>query len=205
MSPIAHSRLGPGSFTLDELAIAAPAGSVDDAFRQCYKALGMDYPKFHKMDPAAKLAVLVAEPVLRVARERGADLSGGTAMLVLSRSGSSASDMEHWQVRQSTGLAGPAIFVYTLPNIGAGEITIRHGMHGPSLCLMTDAPDDPAGPQAAAMLLRDPGVRWLVCVWADIFADRFDAQAALHDRGPANQAHPTTLFPSTTGPWTPKP
>ncbi len=199
MKPLAHSRLEPGVFTLDGTPIAAPKGTPDEALRTCYQALAMDYPKFHKMDPLAKLAVLVAEPVLRVARERGADLAGSTAVLALGSSGCLASDVEHWRVRQATGLASPAVFVYTLPNIGVGELTIRHGMHGPSLCLMTEEPDTAEARMAARLLRRDPRVRWLVCLWTDIFADRFEARAVLY--GPedpwTDPAHPTALFPST--------
>ncbi|HQW86847.1 MAG TPA: hypothetical protein PLH93_06665 [Flavobacteriales bacterium] len=199
MTPIAHSRLSPGVFTLNGTLLAAPSAPPVEALRAAYQALAMDYPKFHKMDLAAKLTVLVAEPVLRVARDRGADLAEGTAVLALSRSGSGSSDVEHWRVRQDTGLASPAVFVYTLPNIGVGELTIRHGIHGPSLCLMTDGPHSAESVMAARLLRRDPRVRWLVCLWSDIFAARFEAQAVLFgpDDDPTNQADPTTLFPST--------
>lgn len=199
MTPIAHSRLSSGAFTLDGALLAAPSGAPDEALRAAYQALAMDYPKFHKMDRAAKLAVLVAEPVLRVARDRGADLAEGTAVLALSRSGSGSSDVEHWRVRQDTGLASPAVFVYTLPNIGVGELTIRHGIHGPSLCLMTDGPDSVDSVRAALLLRKAPRVRWLVCLWSDIFAAHFEAQAVLFgpDEGLTNQADATTLFPST--------
>lgn len=199
MKPIAHSRFSSGVFTLDGTVLATPTGTPDEALRTAYQAMAMDYPKFHKMDRAAKLAVLVAEPVLRVARERGADLAEATAVLALSRSGSGSSDVDHWRVRQDTGLASPAVFVYTLPNIGVGEITIRHGIHGPSLCLMTEGPDSPESVMAARLLRRDPRVRWLVCLWSDIFADHFEAQAVLFgpDNDLPNQADATTLFPST--------
>ena len=199
MTPIAHSRLSPGVFTLDATLLAAPSGPPVEALRAAYQALAMDYPKFHKMDLAAKLAVLVAEPVLRVARDRGADLAEGTAVLALSRSGSGSSDVEHWRIRQGSGLASPAVFVYTLPNIGVGELTIRHGMRGPSLCLMTPGPDSPESVGAARLLRDDLRVRWLVCLWSDIFADRFEAQAVLFgpDADLTNQADLTTLFPST--------
>ncbi|MBV6405352.1 MAG: hypothetical protein IT228_11845 [Flavobacteriales bacterium] len=193
MKPIAHARLAPGAFTLDGTPLATPGGTPEEALRTCYQALAMDYPKFHKMDLAAKLTVLVAEPVVRVARERGADLTEATGVLALGASGCLGTDVEHWRVRQATGLASPAVFVYTLPNIGVGELTIRHGMHGPSLCLMTEAPDAPEALMAARLLRRDPRVRWLVCLWSDIFADRFEAQAVVF--GPDD--HPTALFPST--------
>ena len=193
MTPIAHSRLSPGVFTLDATLLAAPSGPPVEALRAAYQALAMDYPKFHKMDLAAKLAVLVAEPVLRVARDRGADLAEGTAVLALSRSGSGSSDVEHWRIRQGSGLASPAVFVYTLPNIGLGEITIRHRIFGSSLCLLDHEPKTELVLRSIRVLHERDRMEWIVCLWSDIFADRYDARAVLLGPGPGAPADANTL------------
>lgn len=106
--------------------------SIDQKLEALYRALGVAYPKFFKMDAQSKLGWLCAEYL-----SLGGTLFDGVAKedvaLVLSNQQASLETDEHyWKSLQEEEefLPSPAVFVYTLPNIVAGEICIRHGLKG---------------------------------------------------------------------------
>ena len=96
--------------------------------KNAFKALEIEYPKFFKMDNLSKLAFLGAEVLLGGV---GAEARGDTALVFANRSASLDTDLRHREsIEGSEGYyPSPAVFVYTLPNICMGEISIRHGLH----------------------------------------------------------------------------
>lgn len=113
--------------------------SGDKWFKDVYRFLEMNYPKFHKMDSLSKLAILCAEVLLSGEAETTRK-SDSVGLLVYNKHSSIDADIEHQKAIQGgDGLASPAVFVYTLPNIMLGEMAIRHRITGENLCLV--APD----------------------------------------------------------------
>jgi hypothetical protein len=103
-------------------------GTAAKFLDETYIHLGISYPKFHKMDQLCKLGFLAAEVLLKDTghSEKYRETETG---LVLSNSHSSLDvDLKYAKTIQ-TG-ASPALFVYTLPNIVIGEISIRHHFKG---------------------------------------------------------------------------
>ena len=91
--------------------------------KAAYKSFESKYPKFFKMDSLSKLAFLGAELLLKEESK-----SSNTA-LVFSNSASSLDTDRKYQESindPKNYFPSPAVFVYTLPNIGIGEISIRH-------------------------------------------------------------------------------
>jgi len=91
-----------------------------------YKKLEIKYSKFFKMDNLCKLAFLSAEIVLNdsdiLKEERN-------VALVFSNSASSLdTDRKHQEAinEQDNYYPSPSVFVYTLPNITMGEISIKN-------------------------------------------------------------------------------
>lgn len=99
--------------------------------KHIYKSIEIDYSKFFKMDEISKLGFLASEILLKninLSTYNSEDIS-----IVLSNSDSTiTTDYNH----QSTindyknFFPSPSIFVYTLPNIMIGEISIRNGIKG---------------------------------------------------------------------------
>ncbi|MCB0792692.1 MAG: hypothetical protein H6595_09010 [Flavobacteriales bacterium] len=194
---IGTSALVDGRLLQDEQEVAIAEGPLEEMLRGLYQTLTLDYPKFHKMDAVSKLGLLLTEPLVRMAREHGADITNDMAIAGMGRSGCSTTDQEHWRVRTATGLASPAVFVYTLPNIGLGEITIRHKVFGPSVCLLADRPDAELFWNTMRCFHERDGTAWAICYWSDIFADRYEAKAVLIGPGsgrPLDQRMLRTLF-----------
>jgi hypothetical protein len=104
-----------------------------------YTFIKADYPKFYKMDNLSKLGWLAAEVLLK-----GSTLlkeySSESIALVLSNAHSSLDTDVRYNESAKT-LASPALFVYTLPNIVAGEICIRHKIKGENAFFISPAFD----------------------------------------------------------------
>lgn len=90
-----------------------------------YKTFRLDYPKFYKMDPLCKLAIVSSSILLDGINE---DIDSNMALILANKSSCIDVDMKH-QESISEGeenYASPANFVYTLPNIALGEISIKY-------------------------------------------------------------------------------
>lgn len=98
-----------------------------------YRALNDANLKFFKMDNLSKLGYVASCKMMQsvdlgVAQNR-------VAVVMANRSSSSQSDLKHQDIvnqRLSEG-ASPAVFVYTLPNIVASEIAIKHRFQGETI------------------------------------------------------------------------
>lgn len=112
---------------------SAPLG---DFLKSVYRQLDIDYPKFHKMDSLCKAIFVAAE---LIARESG-PYKNDTALIFSNRSSSYLSDSRHAMGIFDTDnpVASPATFVYTLPNIAMGEISIRHQLQSENVFFMFD-------------------------------------------------------------------
>ena len=105
--------------------------NLNDITKSIFKFFSIKYPKFYKMDDISKLGFLSSELVFR-----GINYSSyrkEEVGLVLSNSNSTLITDSHFQesVRDySNFYPSPSVFVYTLPNIMMGEISIRHGFRG---------------------------------------------------------------------------
>lgn len=93
-----------------------------------YDFLKPEYPKFYKMDQLSKLGFLACEVLLKN-RRLSDEYEAGKNGIVLSN-GSSSIDTDRKYLNSTHQIASPALFVYTLPNIVAGELSIRHELKG---------------------------------------------------------------------------
>jgi hypothetical protein len=99
-----------------------------------YRSLQVDYPKFFKMDNLSKLGFLVAEKIWDSGLRRNDGQYGrdDIAIICFNRSASLEIDAQFQATIHDNKnyFPSPSLFVYTLPNICAGEIAIRHKSHG---------------------------------------------------------------------------
>ena len=97
--------------------------------KEVYKYLEIDYPKFFKMDNLSKLAFLGAEILLK--NQGLNDSDNDIALVLANRSSSLDTDFKYQQsiADKESYYPSPAVFVYTLPNICIGEISIRHKLY----------------------------------------------------------------------------
>ncbi len=108
---------------------------------EVYRKMEMSYPKFFKMDLLCKWAIIGAECLLKEKEHYAYEAMDKTKIAVVLMTASGCLDVDKKYLASMESIASPALFVYTLPNIMLGEISIRHGFKGEQLCLMSDTPD----------------------------------------------------------------
>lgn len=151
-----------------------PVDSFGAFARAAFRALGVEYPKFHKMDNLSKLGFLAAEHLLAGQDLPTAGTGSRTGIILANATSSLDTDLRHeTQLRQ--GLASPALFVYTLPNIVVGELCIRHGITGENLLFIAENYD--ATPQVAyvANLFAHQRIDKCLGGWIDFFDEDYRA------------------------------
>lgn len=105
--------------------------------KAAYKAAGIKYPKFYKMDGMSKLGFIAAEYLLDAGSFRDID-SEDIGVILSNAHATLVTDKQHQQsIDTGEKIASPAIFVYTLPNIVTGEISIRHNLKGENAFFIT--------------------------------------------------------------------
>jgi uncharacterized protein YqgQ len=126
-----YGRIVPGRVLRDgEVYFESDGMRVHDFLSDVYRKLGIEYRKFYKMDTLSKLGFLAAELVLDgIDREKPKEDMG---IVLFNRSASLETDFKYQQTIQDKNdfFPSPADFVYTLPNIVTGEISIRNKMYG---------------------------------------------------------------------------
>ncbi len=107
------------------------AAGLSALTKSAYRHFNLSYSKFFKMDDISKLGFIAAEMLLS-----GIDLlkyNEEDISIILSNSHSTlVTDKKHQQTIDDYNhfFPSPKVFVYTLPNIMIGEISIRHKLRG---------------------------------------------------------------------------
>lgn len=87
-------------------------------------------PEFRRLDILSRILVIATEACLPLPQP-GAD----TALVFGTEFGCLAADQRFEASLHRPGFLEPRVFPYTLPSTCLGEIAIRHGLQGPTLCL----------------------------------------------------------------------
>ncbi len=135
--------------------------------KECYEFLEIKYPKFHKMDGLSKLGILGSEIIFRKNKP-----TKDTA-LVISNNASSLETDKQFQESTKT-FASPALFVYTLPNIILGEISIKHKLQSENAFFISE--DFNAGllKDYSESLLSSEKTSSVLCGWLDLQNGEYD-------------------------------
>ena len=146
---------------------------------ELYRTYVNDYPKYFKMDEPTKLGFLATELLLRAEGDRHED-SCDRAVIVFGRSGSIVSDR-----RFQASLDGddgffpsPSVFVYTLPNMVAGEIALRNHYHGETAYYALDRYDPTLIGSVVEATFADGSVGSIISGWVD-YADEQHYEATM--------------------------
>ncbi|MCU4154372.1 hypothetical protein J1N10_00160 [Carboxylicivirga sp. A043] len=94
--------------------------------KSLYKQLNLKYNKYFKMDHLSKLGFLASEVLLL--NEGIANETDEVAIILANASSSLHTDVKYQE--SIADIPSPSVFVYTLPNIVIGEISIRNKFYG---------------------------------------------------------------------------
>jgi len=135
--------------------------------KAAYKAFNTDYGKFFKMDNLSKLAFIASDRLLLDEREKR------TALVFSNKAGSLDTDRKHQAAMER--YPSPAVFVYTLPNICLGEISIRHQLHSENAFFIFDRFNAAALFEYTTALFSAQKAVKALCGWVDVDKGKYDA------------------------------
>ncbi len=137
-----------------------------------YRSISMNYPKFFKMDSLCKWAMVAAECLLKDAEDYcyASIEKTNIAMVLMTRNGCIDVDKKYWET--TAAIASPALFVYTLPNIMLGEISIKHGFKGEQLTLVSNQYDKDLLQFWVSDVLQNRGMKACLAGWVDVENDK---------------------------------
>lgn len=154
-----------------------------DFFSSLYEKLDISYPRFFKMDALCKLGI-AATHVLLKDFDRTAYQPGELGIVLSNRSGSIEADINYFE--SSKTFPSPSLFVYTLPNIVIGEISIRYGFKGENAFFISEQFDADWMVFYVNNLMQYQGIRACICGWVDVENDEYDARFFLVEQGKEN-------------------
>ncbi len=173
-----------------QLVFEEPGNSVG-FLDKIYGHFEIAYPKYHKMDNLCKLGFLAAEILLK-GRQLKKKYKDSETGLVLSNSHSSLDVDLRYEKTIRTG-ASPALFVYTLPNIVIGEISIRHHFKGENAFFVFKRFDGKFIVQYVTGLFENKLIRNCICGWVDFLKEDYRALLFLVETDNMVDAKPFTV------------
>lgn len=145
--------------------------------RAAFRATGESNMKFFKMDDLAKLAYTAS---LYLLKDKHYDAQRIGSILA-NRSASLHTDARHQQQIDEGGdeAASPATFVYTLPNVAAGEVCIRHKLQNESTFFIQPSPDMGFLQTYARDVMRRGDLDACITGWCELDGNNYEASLTL--------------------------
>lgn len=160
-------------------AVACGAGNDFGAYiRMKYKELGISNMKFYKMDDLSKLGY-VASHLLVDGTGFGPE---EMAVILQNRSASLDTDIRHQENISCGPGASPAVFVYTLPNVASGEISISLGIKGENTFFISGEYGREEIIRYARSVMSRTKARYCIAGWLEFLGGRFEASLELLER-----------------------
>ncbi len=146
-----------------------------DFSKQAYRNFDIQYPKFFKMDSLSKLAFLGAE--LLLSPITSSEEENNIALVLANKSSSLDTDVKYQESisDKENYYPSPAVFVYTLPNICLGEISIRHQLKSENSFFIFDVFNTDFMSNYSNILLNSDKADVVLCGWVEFFNDDYKA------------------------------
>lgn len=141
-----------------------------EGFVGLYRSMGINYPKFFKMDRLSRAGFLAAETVLADAGLRNDSPKPDMAIALVNSTSCMANDVEFQKgLAADAYFPSPALFVYTLSNIVCGEIAIRHKILGETSFFVQESFSAKFLMESVEWAFADPAIRYVLCGWIECF------------------------------------
>ncbi|AUP79590.1 3-oxoacyl-ACP synthase [Flavivirga eckloniae] len=144
--------------------------------KAAYKSLETNYAKFFKMDALSKLAFLAADVLLKN-EHLNPEEENNIAIVFSNKASSIDTDRKHQQSIQNKEdyYPSPAVFVYTLPNICIGEISIKYKLFSENSFFIFDAFNAQHLLDNTNSLLSTDKTKKVLCGWVELDGDDYEA------------------------------
>jgi len=148
--------------------------------KQAYRQLDWHYPKFHKMDRLCKLATVTARILLQNGVLEGYE-SEDIAIVIANKTATYHTDSKHIASIQDRDhyYPSPAVFVYTLPNILVGELSIQYKIKGASAFFIQEEKNLPFLFDYSQLLLESGAAKICLTGWVEYTETHYNSELHL--------------------------
>lgn len=168
-----HCIIANGIVRKDDEVLFDSDLPTDNFLLSAYQHFQFNYPKFYKMDNLGKLGWLAAEVLLSNISIPSQYKPEEIAILLTNANSSLDDDLKYLETVND--IASPSLFVYTLPNIVMGEISIRHKFKGEQAFFVQDEFDASFMHQQVTYLLNNNKAQACICGWVDVLGNDYKA------------------------------
>ncbi|MEO8935104.1 MAG: 3-oxoacyl-ACP synthase [Xanthomarina sp.] len=150
--------------------------SFSEFIKAAYKAQNTNYPKFFKMDQLSKLAFLAADVLLKN-EQIDSEKENNIALVFSNKASSLDTDVSHQKAIQDKDnyFPSPAVFVYTLPNICLGEISIKYKLFTENSFFIFDRFNAEHLITYSKSLLDTNKAESVLCAWVELEGENYEA------------------------------
>ncbi|SDR77353.1 3-oxoacyl-ACP synthase [Gramella sp. MAR_2010_147] len=141
--------------------------NLNKFLKEIYKEQNLNYPKFFKMDSLSKLGYLGVELLTN------GNIQNKETALVFANSASSL-ETDTAFAESLKDFPSPSLFVYTLPNIMLGEISIRHQLKSENCFFISEAFDPGLFINYCTALFQQKKAENLLCGWVNLHNNEYD-------------------------------
>lgn len=174
----------------NSLLYAQEGTPVAEFLEGFYRHLAIDYPKFFKMDRLSKLGLLTAEVLANTGWRQRHYAPEDVGIVLTNAQASLDADIRYYA--SVSNLPSPALFVYTLPNIVIGEISIRHGFKGENAFFVSERFDPAMLEFYAGELFHHTSTQACIAGWVDVIGESYEAVLVLLEKEAVPGAKPFT-------------
>lgn len=154
-------------------AILESSNSGLEFLREAYEeGLKIDYPKFYKMDVLGKLGIIASDVLLKEF-DFNKYKPDEVGIVLSNKNASIEADVNYFETART--FPSPALFVYTLPNIVIGEISIRYKFKGENAFFVSEAFDADWLHFYVNDLFENGKLKACVCGWVESTNEDHDA------------------------------
>lgn len=172
-----------------EKAFEEKDAALPGFLRSLYDRYSGQYPKFHKMDLLSRLGWVAVEILLQ---ETPMEMYAPEDTGIVLANTSSSLDTDQRYYETVSEIASPALFVYTLPNIVIGEISIRHKFKGENAFFVNEKFDIEFITGYVRQLLDTGAIEACICGWVEQYHAGYEAALYLVEKKSRGMALPFT-------------
>jgi hypothetical protein len=172
-----YAHIKNGSISIDgKIIFNETHDGFSNFIKAAYKSFETQYSKFFKMDNLSKLAFLGADILLNE-QQLDTATEHNIAIVFSNKASSLDTDRRHQDSISDAEdyFPSPAVFVYTLPNICIGEISIRHKLFSENSFFIFDHFNADYLSSYTRSLLETKKAESVLCGWVEYDNGSYEA------------------------------
>jgi hypothetical protein len=143
-------------------------GKLQTEFDEIVGRFEIVYPKYFKMDAMSRLGFLTSEILMKHLPEDAANRYSPYDCGILTANRSSSLDTDRKYMESRKRIPGPALFVYTLPNVVNAEICIRNGFKGENMFFLAGDFVSSGVIEFAEASFKTGAMKFCLCGWIEL-------------------------------------